>query len=455
VLAEELDKFRTSLGRIVGGFQGEFSKFEFVLPLTVGDQFVTSLKTRIVEGTTVSWHFWYGLLLTYVEEYGHAKVPLRFKYENFNLGAWVSNKRRGKDNLDSEKIQQLESLPQWSWNVLEDQWYEVFDTLKKYVAEQGHASIPTQLKYEDFNLGRWASCQRQEKNKLSPEKCKLLESLPQWSWKVLEDQWYEVFDTLKKYVEEYGHAKVPLLSKYEGFNLGSWISTQRGRKDKLDLKRIQLLESLPQWSWDVFDDRWNEGFEYLKKYVAEQGHAIVSAQLKYDDFNLGRWVSCQRKEKNKLSPEKSKLLESLPQWSWNVFEEQWNEGFNCLKQFVEKYGHAKVPNRFRYEDFNLGTWVSWQRKDKNKLSPEKILLLEELPRWSWDALEDKWNEGFEYLKNYGDEYRHARVPHGLIYQNFNLGTWVSTQRQTKDKLDLERIKKLESLPQWSWRVKSE
>ncbi|MFA5923171.1 MAG: DEAD/DEAH box helicase family protein [Methylococcaceae bacterium] len=83
VLAEELDKFRTALGRMEGGVREEFSKFEIDLPRTVDDQFVVALKARIVEVTTVSWHFWYGLLLNYVQEYGHARVPNRFKYEDF------------------------------------------------------------------------------------------------------------------------------------------------------------------------------------------------------------------------------------------------------------------------------------------------------------------------------------------------------------------------------------
>ena len=49
------------------------------------------------------------------------------------------------------------------------------------------------------------------------------------------------------------------------------------------------------------------------------------------------------------------------------------------------------------------------------------------------------------------------VSQKLIYDNFNLGTWVSTQRISRknNKLDLEKIKKLDSLPRWVWRVKSE
>ncbi|MDD1611009.1 MAG: helicase associated domain-containing protein, partial [Methylococcaceae bacterium] len=64
--------------------------------------------------------------------------------------------------------------------------------------------------------------------------------------------------------------------------------------------------------------------------------------------------------------------------------------------------------------------------------------------------------GFNFLKQYVDEYGHAKVPDGLRYKDFNLGAWVSHQKTNKNKgsLNLERIKKLESLPSWVWRVKS-
>jgi len=461
VLAEELDNFRTSLGRMGGGFKGGFSKFELVLPRTVGDEFVAALKARIIEITTVSWHFWYGLLLDYVKEYGNARVPSGFKYEDFNLGAWVNNQKtyNSKGKLDFKKIKLLQVLPQWSWAVFEDQWNEGFEYLKQYVEEYGYARMPLLFKYADFNLGEWVSSQRRSKknNKLDSEKIKILESLSRWSWNVLEDEWNERFESLKKYTTEYGHAKVPKRFKYENFNLGYWVTTQRIDRDKLDLKKIQQLEALPQWSWGVLEDQWNEGFEYLKKYVEKYGHAKVPKRFKYNDYLLGFWVSHQRSGKNKLSPEKIKMLELLTQWSWDVIEDQWNEGFEYLKQYVEEYGHARVSARLKYGNFNLGAWITNQRNNKDNLNSERIKQLEKLPRWSWSPSEDQWNEGFEYLKQYVEEYSHARVPLRFKYIDFNLGEWVSSQKRSKktSKLDSERTKQLESLPQWSWGVNYE
>ncbi len=457
VLAEELDNFRTSLGRNKGGSGGGFSKIKIDLPRTVGNEFVAALNARIVEVTTVSWHFWYGIMLDFVGEYSHARVPLRFKYNHYLLGSWVSHQRKGKNKLSAERIRLLEALPKWSWDVIEDKWDEGFECLKKYVEKFGHARVPNKLKFDDFNLGIWVIQQRLKKNKLDLEKVRQLESLPKWSWDALEDRWREGLDCLKKYVEEHNHAKIPDDLKYENFSLGQWVGVQRKSKknNRISLERIKLLEALPQWSWDIIEDKWIQGFSCLKKYIEEYGHARVPQGFKYNGFNLGSWISNQRFGKNELDLEKIQLLEELTQWSWNTFSDKWNEGFEFLKKYSEEQGHAKVPTQFKYHNYNLGSWVSHQRKGKNKLNSEKIQLLEALPKWSWDVIEDKLDKGFEYLKKYVEKFGHTRVPNKFKYDNFNLGIWVSNRRSKKSVLNQEKIKQLEELPQWSWSVKSE
>ncbi|MDP3333992.1 MAG: helicase associated domain-containing protein, partial [Methylococcaceae bacterium] len=206
-----------------------------------------------------------------------------------------------------------------------------------------------------------------------------------------------------------------------------------------------------------FEEQWNEGFEYLKKYVEKYGHSKVPSQFKDNDFNLGMWVSTQRKRKDKTDLEKQQQLESLPQWSWDILEDQWNEAFNWLKKYTEEEGHARVTKGLEYNNFNLGTWVSSQRYTKDNLDLEKIKKLESLPKWSWNIIEDQWHEGFSYLKKHVEKYGHARVPQRFKYDNYSLGRWVGIQRKNKknNKLDLEKIKNLESLPQWSWGIKPE
>ncbi len=64
----------------------------------------------------------------------------------------------------------------------------------------------------------------------------------------------------------------------------------------------------------------------------------------------------------------------------------WEGYFGALQAYVEKNGHAKLPQSFvTQEGLNLGTWVIKQRslRNKNKLDTQKATLLEKLPGWVW------------------------------------------------------------------------
>ena len=457
VLSQELDHARTALGKqsLTKNNMGGLSKIIVDLPASVEASFSDSLKTYIVEQVTESWHFWYGLLIKYVKSHKDSRIPSRLKFENYNLGGWTAHQRGSKDNLSSERIKLLELLPYWTWEFLDDQWNDGFDKLKAFIAKHGHAKVPARLIIDGVKLGIWVGTKRKGKDKVSIEIIKLLESLPNWSWNILEDNWSKAFEYYKKYVTEYGHSKVPARLKYEGFNLGKWVSHRRNEKDILNPERIKLLEALPQWTWNAIEDKWNTDYENLKKFIAEFGHVKVPRNFKYGDFNLGNWVSKRRNEKEKLSPERIKLLESLPNWTWDAMGNQWNEGFEKLKKYIKKFGNAKVPNTFKFEGYNLGAWVSSQRSRKEKTSTERIKLLESLPEWTWEVrnnlIAELWEKGYDSLKKYAKENGHSKVPDGLKYEGYNLGSWVGSQRRKKANLDPKKIKLLNALPKWSWK----
>jgi superfamily II DNA or RNA helicase len=403
------------------------------------------------------WQLGFKNLKKYNEEYGDCLVPNKYISKNkFTLGTWVATQRSYRNNITEQRKKLLESLVGWSWDPNADKWQLGLSILKEYYKINGDCLVPSSYKSKNgYLLGRWVSHQRMDKDNLSDDKKTLLESLGGWSWDPNEDSWNLGFKNLKKYNEEYGDCLVPnkYISKNK-FKLGFWVSRQKRNKDNLSEEKKLLLESLDYW--DPNEDSWNLGFKNLKKYNEEYGDCLVpNKYISKNKFKLGFWVSRQRKSKDNLSEEKKLLLESLDCWVWDIYENMWNLGFNCLKRYCDENGDCRVPKDFITSDnFKLANWIGTQRKNRGTLSKDKENLLESLNGWSWDPREEFWQLGFMHLKNYSKANGNCSVPSTYISSNnFNLGIWVATQKKYIDKIPEGRKKLLESLTGWSEVVK--
>ena len=63
-------------------------------------------------------------------------------------------------------------------------------------------------------------------------------------------KWNKNFECLKAYHAEHGDSRVLDKSKYNGYNLGSWVSSQRSGKDKLSKKQLDKLNTL-EFVWNT------------------------------------------------------------------------------------------------------------------------------------------------------------------------------------------------------------
>ena len=387
-LAHQLDSLRTELGKrnAIGASSRGLEKIVFDLPEQCDQSFIDGLRTRLVEQTTASWMFWYGLLQDYAEKNGNAKPHGIFKtLDGFAVGNWVGKQRAGKDTLTPERKRLLENLKGWSWDLLTDKWTEAFELLKAYAEMTGAARTPKVFNTHGIALGTWVRLQRQNKDSITPERKQLLESLKGWSWNLSTDKWTKAFELLKAYVEETGAVSPPRGLSKSGLDLGNWVKTQRAGKDSLTPERIALLQSLNGWSWDPITDQWNEGFQKLKAYAEETGAVSPPRGLSKSGLDLGVWVKTQRAGKDSLTPERIALLQSLKGWSWDPLDDQWNYGFERLKAYAKENDHARPTSGFITDGFPIGSWVSRQRNNKDTLTPERKRLLESLPGWKWSA----------------------------------------------------------------------
>ena len=350
------------------------------------------------------------------------------------------------------------------WDRLSFGWGKGFNQLLKYVDTNHHAKVPSRyIDDSDFALGSWVNHRRQDykKGKLSLSQIQELESLKNWSWNPIKEIYHESFISLKNFVNTNHHARVP--STYiddNGLALGSWVNTQRGKYNKgtLSLENIKQLESVKGWLWDPINEDYQKRLEQLLQFEKKHGHISVPKNYIDDEgHNLSSWIYLRRKHyrDGKLTDNQVQQLESIEGWAWDANEEKFQIGFNKLKEFFKKNQNIKVPKARDKDGYNLGEWIRTQRKAyKNKnISFDRIQKLESLDYWSWNAIDDAFENGFNSLKNFVEENNHARVPNRYIDNDgYNLGSWVSNIRFNfrNGKLSKDQIKKLETVNSWFW-----
>ncbi len=259
-------------------------------------------------------------LREYVARHGHARIPRRYVKNGVELGQWVVEQRRNRDQLSRSRRAQLERIPNWHWGANSNPWNDAYSALEKFVAREGHACVPIDKIEQGISLGRWVSQQRAQRDSMDVERFRRLEHVPGWSWDRHTDKWTESFTSLQIFVEREGHSRVPHSYVQSGFKLGQWVANQRRVGNVMDDKRRASLEALPGWSWNLADDVWNRNFAALQSFVSRTGHTNVPFAHIENEVRLGRWVTNIRSKKAKglLSDEHCSRLEGIPGWTWSA-----------------------------------------------------------------------------------------------------------------------------------------
>jgi superfamily II DNA or RNA helicase len=454
LLADALDSYRTEMGR-KGTAKAETKpdKIVFDLPQSVGASFSDALKTKLVEQTTTSWNFSFGLLEVYYAREGHCAVPMSHEELGYSLGGWVANQRRRKAKLSNAQILRLENLG-FSWNSHTEAWDEGFRKLQQFHAREGHCLVPKAHIEDGFSLAGWVSKQRKKRHNLTPEKVKRLEAL-NFVWEPLKKIWDTRYNTLLQFHAREGHCLVPQAHIEDGFALGSWVATQRVRKASMLSEQIDQLNQIG-FAWSAFEANWDEGFGKLLQFHAREGHCLVPRAHIEDGFALGKWVGTKRARKASMSSEQIDQLNQIG-FAWNALEANWDEGFGKLLQFHAREGHCRVPLSHTEDGFRLGRWVSSQRGvlKKGKLCSERCEKLHALgfvrKSTRADTLKDRyqqnWDKAFSKLENFYKREGHCRVPTVHKEDGLKLGQWVRNQRANakKGKLADERYARLNAL----------
>jgi superfamily II DNA or RNA helicase len=455
-LAEELDELRRELGRR-GSVSKRPSKIHLIGPTELTPEFSKAFNVRLVERTTGSWEFWFGLLERFVQREEHARVKVGHVEDGFRLGMWVHNQRQARlDRLTPDRRTRLEALPGWEWDPFDERWEAGFEVLTTFVRREGHARVLRNHIEDGFGLGTWVYTQRSNRarDRLSDARKERLEKLPGWSWYVYSDQWDIAYERVAEYVKDHGTSRVPYAYvSPDGFPLGLWVSDKRADRSQLSPSRVTQLEALPGWTWSARGAQWEDWFARIEQFVAAKGNARVPNEFVTEDgYALGTWVEKQRGKRARLSVDQVRRLEMLPGWTWHAKKTAWDEAYATLRSFVDRTGHARVPTSYVTQDGErLGGWVQSVRATRDSLPAQRKQQLEGLPGWTWHSKDTAWDEAYARLVAYVDREGDSNVPVRYIDPDgFRLGMWASNQRLRGTQRE-DRKRLLENLPGWTWR----
>jgi len=342
------------------------------------------------------WQEQFEELKLFKEQYGHCNVELVAE-EKDTLLRWVKMQRlmMAQGKLDMDKTEQLAAIGfSWMSTVMDAKWAKMYECLKSYHFEHGNADVPNRWEC-DLKLAAWVSVQRVRRKKgfISDEQIQRLDELG-FTWQHRErGSWDDRYQELIEFNKKYGHCNVPLEYK-EVPKLGAFVNNMRAQKKAeagiLSDDRINLLERIGfQWA-ELNTDKWEECYVKLLYFKDKYGHCNVPYNYS-ENPHLASWVSMQRnrRKRGKLLAEREKMLDEIG-FNWTTADlhkiklsEQWNLRYSQLFEFKQQHGDCDIPINYP-ENPQLGKWVSKQRQKRDKLTQERMLLLEEIG-FLWSA----------------------------------------------------------------------
>ncbi len=118
-------------------------------------------------------------------------------------------------------------------------------------------------------------------------------------------------------------------------------------------------------------------------------------------------------------------------------KQKWDSYYRCLRVFVAREGHAKVPQHHVEDGVRLGQWVSHQRRQRDKLSFRRVRALVSVKDWTWGSPTKSWDEAYELLLQFAKREGHALVRRAHLEDGYKLGSWVHNRRQKRESMSRE------------------
>jgi hypothetical protein len=185
-----------------------------------------------------------------------------------------------------------------------------------------------------------------------------------------EQRWNINFKKLEKYIKRHGTWRV---KKNLDIRLSEWLKRQKRNYENLSVDRKRKLEQVGiKGTYQIANEAWNSKYEEVRLFKKTHGHLVVGKMNK----SLFEWIQNQKwmKSHGKLAVERENKLNRIGfVWSGEIMrqqEEHWEKMFTEFSRLQRKHGMRYILVLKDYKD--IYTWVDRQKRNKLKLSNEKI-----------------------------------------------------------------------------------
>ena len=192
----------------------------------------------------INWESFISAIKEYYTENKNCNIPANHKLYKKCLSI-----RRDYANgiLDNHKFEELDKLGfKWDISIYNDElWEEMYERLKDFAKEHKHANVLRS--YKDSQLATWVQTQRKFKDSMPKKRKERLLSIGfefELAKKKNEQEWYNMFNELLKFKDEFNHVNVS--SRYKDKKLANWVNSQRKsyKAGKLSDDRYNKLLSI-------------------------------------------------------------------------------------------------------------------------------------------------------------------------------------------------------------------
>ena len=356
----------------------------------IKEKLKNALFNQVIESLKDSWEIHFKEVEEFFNTNGHSNIPARHKTKDgFGLGTWCVSQRvnYNKGLLSDEEITKLQKL-NFDFDPDKTLFENDFKKLLEYKQKNGHVNVPT----IGSTLGRKVNRLRTyyRRGKLSTEKIERLSAIG-FQFIVSDvKSWNERFEELKDFYEVNEHLNI---KETENIGLLQWCYKQRKQRNKLSSEQLEKLKSIDFESNFKLIDREDNFLNRLVQLQAyfKKSNTFFIPEKDNENRQLKYWLGKLRTKYNNgtLSKEKELMLNDIGYFFNDVSYEDslWNEKFNDLEAFYEKYNTFILFDKPDYAYLNK--WLQYQRKlfKKGKLQDEREKKLKSI--------------GYSFTENYG------------------------------------------------------